>query len=58
MDNGSLPTASSPKATVNTEVVSQRIPGQGEAQEAVPVMPEDRTMAAGHMGGQNPHAHR
>jgi len=54
MDNGSLPTASSPKAMDDTEVLSRRIPGQGEMQEAVRAAPEGETSAAGHMGEQTP----
>ena len=54
MDSGFLPTTSSPKAVVNTEVLFRRIPGQGEAQEAVPVVPEGKTPVAEHMGGQTP----
>ena len=54
MDSGSLPAASSPKAMDDTEVLSRRIPGQGETQEAVRVAPEGETSAAGHMGEQIP----
>ena len=54
MNSESLPTASSPKAADNTEVLSQRIPGQGEAQEAILVVPEGKTPVAEHMGGQTP----
>ena len=54
MDNVSLSTASSPKAAVNTEVLSRRIPSQGEAQEAIPVVPEGGTSPAEHMGEQTP----
>ena len=55
MDNGSLPAASSPKATDDAEVLSRRtFPGQGEVQEAVRVAPEGDTSAAGHMGEQIP----
>ena len=54
MDNVSLTTASSPKAAVNTEVLSRRIPSQGEAQEAIPVVPEGGTSPAEHMGEQVP----
>ena len=50
MHSGSLLAASSPKAMDNTEVSSQRIPGQGETQEAIRVAPEGDTSAAGHMG--------
>ena len=50
MDSGSLPAASSPKATDNAEVLSRRtFPGQGEVQEAVRVVPEGDTSAVGHM---------
>ena len=54
MDSGSLPAASSPKAMDYTEVLSRRIPGQGETQEAIRVAPEGETSAAGHMGEQIP----
>ena len=54
MDSGSLPTASSPKAAVNIVVLSRRILGQGEAQEAVPVVLEGETSVAEHMGEQTP----
>ena len=54
MDSGSLPVASSPKAMDDTEVLSRRIPGQGETQEAVRAAPEGETSAAGHMGEQIP----
>ena len=54
MDNGSLQTASSPRAMDHTEVLSQRTPGQGETQEAVRTVPEGETSAAGHMGEQIP----
>ena len=54
MDSGSLPAASSPRAMDDTEVLSRRIPGQGETQEAVRVAPEGETSAAGHMGEQIP----
>ena len=54
MDNGSLPAASSPKAMDDTEVLSRRIPGQGETQEAVRAAPEGETPASGHMGEQIP----
>ena len=55
MDSGSLPAASSPKATDDAEVLSRRtFPGQGEVQEAVRVAPEGDTSVAGHMGEQIP----
>jgi hypothetical protein len=54
MDSGSLPAASSPKAMDDTEVLSRRIPGQGETQEAVSAAPEGETSAAGHIGEQIP----
>ena len=54
MDSGSLQVASSPRAMDDTEVLSRRIPGQGEAQEAVKAAPEGETSAAGHMGEQTP----
>ena len=54
MDSGSLPAASSPKAMDDTEVLSRRIPGQGETQEAVRAAPEGETSIAGHMGEQTP----
>ena len=50
MDSGSLLAASSPKAMDDTEVLSRRIPGQGETQEAVKAVPEGETLVAGHMG--------
>lgn len=49
----SPPTAYSPKAKGDGEVLSQRtFPGQGEVQEAVMAAPEGDTSAAGHMGEQ------
>ena len=54
MDNGSLPTAYSPKAMDDAEVLSRRTPGQGETQEAIRTVPEGETSAAGHMGEQIP----
>lgn len=55
MDSGSLPTASFPKATEDTEVLSRRtLPAQGEAQEAVMVALEDDTSDARHIGEQIP----
>ena len=54
MDSGSLPAASSPKAMDDTEVLSRRIPGQGEAQEAIRAAPEGETSATGYMGEQIP----
>jgi hypothetical protein len=39
---------------VDTEVLSQRIPGPGETQEATSSAPEGETPAAGHMGEQIP----
>ena len=51
MNNDSLPMASSPKAADNTEVLSRRISDQGET---VPVMSEDKTLVAEHMGGKTP----
>ena len=55
MDRGSPPPAFSPKTIDDTEVLSRRtLPARGEAQEAVPVVPEDDTSAAGHMGEQIP----
>ena len=44
-----------PKATDNAEVLSRRtLPGQGEVREAVEVVPEGDTSAAGNMGGPTP----
>ena len=55
MDSGSLPPASSPKATDDAEVLSRRtLPGQGEVHEAIEVAPEGDTSAAGQMGKQTP----
>ena len=54
MDSGSLPTASSPGAMDGTEVLSRRIPGQGEMQEAARAAPEGEASAAKHMGEQIP----
>ena len=54
MNSESLPMTSSPKATDNTEVLSRRIPDQGEDQEAIPVVPKGKTSVAEHMGGQTP----
>ena len=52
MDSGTLPAASSPKTMDNDMVLSQRIPGQGETQQAVGTAPKGETSAAGHMGEQ------
>ena len=54
MDSGSLPAASSPKAMDDTEVLSRRIPDQGETQEAIRAAPEGKTSVARHMGEQIP----
>ena len=54
MDSGSLPAASSPRAMDDTEVLSRRIPGQGETQEAIRAAPEGEALAARHMGEQIP----
>ena len=54
MDSGSLPSASSPRAVDDTEVLSRRIPGQGEVREAIRASPEGETSAAEHMGEQIP----
>ena len=52
MDSGSLPTASSPREMDDTEVLSRRIPDQGDTQVAVRAAPEGETSVAGHMGEQ------
>ena len=54
MDSGTIPTTSSPKHLDNTEVSSQRGPGQGEARETVKAAPKGQTPATGHMGEQTP----
>ena len=54
MDSETLPTASSPRGVDNSEVSSQRGPGQGEAQDTVEAAPEGQTSATGHMGEQTP----
>ena len=54
MESESPPQASPPIAKDNTEVLSRRIPGQGEAQEAVPVVPKGKTPVTEHMGGHTP----
>ena len=54
MDSGSLPAASSPRAMDDTEVLSRRIPGQGETQETTRAVPEGEASAAEHMGEQIP----
>ena len=54
MDSGTLSATSSPNAMDNTEVLSRRIPGQGETQEAVRAAPGGESSAAGHMGEQIP----
>ena len=55
MDNESLPVASSHKATNDAEVLSRRtFMGQGETQEAIRMVPEGETSAAGHLGEQIP----
>ena len=51
----SPPTAHSPKAMDDTEVLSRRTaPGQGEALDAVKGAPEGETSTAGHTGEQIP----
>ena len=52
--SGAALAASSPKAMDNTEVLSRRIPGQGETQEDARAAPEGKTSAAGHMGEKIP----
>ena len=47
----SLPTASSPRPTDDMEVLSQRVPEQGEA---VLETPQRKIPDAGHMGGKIP----
>ena len=54
MASMSPPTAHSPKAMDDAEVLSRRTPGQGETQEAIRTVPEGETSAAGHMGEQIP----
>ena len=54
MDSESLPTASSPRAMDDSEVLSRRIPGQGEVPGAIRAAPEGENSAAGHMGEQIP----
>ena len=51
MNIDSLPTASSPRPGDDTEVLSQRIPDQGET---VLEMPQGKIPDAGHMGGKTP----
>ena len=51
MNNDVLPTASSPRAADDTEVLSRRIPGQGET---VLETPPGETPVTGHMGGKTP----
>ena len=50
MDSRSLLAAFSPKAMDDTEVLSRRILGQGEMQEAIRAAPEGETSATGDMG--------
>ena len=51
----SPPTARSPKAMDDTEVLSRRTaPGRGEAPDAVKRAPEGETSTAGHTGEQIP----
>ena len=51
----SPPTAHSPKAMDDTEVLSRRTaPGRGEAPDAVKGAPEGETSTAGHTGEQIP----
>ena len=49
MNNDSLPTATTPRPGDDTEVLSQRLPGQGETVMEAPQgeIPDDR-----HMGGK------
>ena len=51
MNNYSLPTASTPRPADDTEVLSQRIPGQ---EEVVLETPQGETPDAGLMGGKIP----
>ena len=50
MNSYSLPTATSPRPADDTEVLSQRIPDQGET---VLEMPQGEIPDAGHMGGDS-----
>ena len=57
MANESAPTAHSPTAKGDDEVLSKRtFPGQGEVQEAARATLEGETSATGHMGEQTPMA--
>ena len=51
MNSDSLPIASSPKPADDTEVLSQRMPDQGET---VLETPQGEIPDAGHMGGKTP----
>ena len=51
MNNDSLPTASSPRPADDIEVMSQRIPGQGET---VPEAPQGDILDAGRTRGKTP----
>ena len=52
MNNYSLPTATSPRPTDDIEVLSQRIPEQGET---ILEMPQGEIPSARLMGGKTPH---
>ena len=52
MKSDSLPTATTPRPADDTEVLSQRIPDQGET---VLETPQGEIPNAGHMGGEDPH---
>ena len=51
MNNDSLPTATTPRPADDTEVLSQRIPVQGET---ILEAPQGEIPNAGHMGGRPP----
>ena len=51
MNSDSLPTATTPQPADDTEVLSQRIPGQGET---VLETPQGEIPDARHMGGKTP----
>ena len=51
MNNDSLPTATTPRPADDIEVLSLRIPGQGET---VLVAPQGEIPDVGHMGGKTP----
>ena len=54
MESGTPPKAPSPKHVNDTEVLSQKDPGQGGGEKIVKAAPGGQTSGAGHMGEKAP----